>query len=176
MSSTNTNENPLRQGIRLERTAEPCVVVIFGASGDLTKRKLVPALYRLSQERLLPAEFAIIGVARRETSNEDFRKNMRDSVAQFSESKRVDDAVWESFSKGLYYLPSSFDDPEGYKKLSALLEQVDKERNTAGNRVFYLSTSPDSFPVIIDQLGNAGLAKPKDGSFTRVIIEKPFGH
>ena len=175
--TTPTLENPLRTGLRLERTAEPCVVIIFGASGDLTKRKLVPALYRLSQERLLPAEFAIVGVARREVSHDEFRNNMRDAIAQFSEAKKVDDAVWESFSKGLYYLPSSFDDPDGYKRLSSLLEQVDKERNTAGNRVFYLSTSPDSFPVIIKQLGNAGLAKPKsDNSFTRIIIEKPFGH
>jgi glucose-6-phosphate 1-dehydrogenase len=174
--TTPTLENPLRTGLRLEKTAEPCIVVIFGASGDLTKRKLVPALYRLSQERLLPAEFAIVGVARRQTSHEEFRNAMRDAVTQFSEAKKVDDAVWESFSKGLYYLPTSFDDPEGYKKLAALLEQVDSERNTAGNRVFYLSTSPDSFPVIIKQLGNAGLAKSNDNSFTRIIIEKPFGH
>src|SRR5215471_6105653 len=94
-------DNPLRTGLRMEKTAEPCVVVIFGASGDLTKRKLIPALYRLSQERLVPAEFAIIGVARREISHEDFRKTMRDAIAEFSESKKVDDAVWDSFSKGL---------------------------------------------------------------------------
>ena len=151
--TTPTLENPLRTGLRMEKTAEPCVVVIFGASGDLTKRKLVPALYRLSQERLIPAEFAIVGVARREVSHEDFRKNMRDAITQFSESKKVDDAIWDSFCPGLYYLPTSFDDPDGYKRLSELLDQVDKERNTAGNRVFYLSTSPDSFPVIIKQLG-----------------------
>lgn len=174
--TTETLENPLRTGLRMEKTAEPCVVVIFGASGDLTKRKLVPALYRLSQERLVPAEFAIIGVARRDMSHGEFRSAMRDAIAEFSESKKVDDAVWDSFSKGLYYLPSSFDDPDGYRRLAALLEQVDKERNTAGNRVFYLSVAPDSFPVIIQQLGNAGLAKPKGNSWTRIIIEKPFGH
>src|SRR6266850_3121369 len=90
-------ENPLRQGIRLEKTAEPCTVVIFGASGDLTKRKLVPALYRLVQQRLLPAEFAIVGQARTPMTDDEFREKMRASVAQFSEAKSVDAEVWNSF-------------------------------------------------------------------------------
>src|SRR5437763_10020605 len=98
MSSTNTNDNPLRQGIRLEKTAEPCVVVIFGASGDLTKRKLVPPLYRLVQQRLLPAEFGIIGVARSALTHDAFRRKMKDSIVQFSEAKGVDDTVWQSFA------------------------------------------------------------------------------
>src|SRR5947209_15083273 len=104
MSSTNTNDNPLRQGIRLEKTAEPCVVVIFGASGDLTKRKLVPALYRLVQERLLPAEFAIIGLARTEMNSDEFRAAMKEAIVEFSESKSVDEDVWNSFAQGIYYL------------------------------------------------------------------------
>src|SRR5437660_4949608 len=98
-------ENPLRAGIRLERTAEPCIVVIFGASGDLTKRKLVPALYRLVQERLVPAEFAIVGLARTEMGDDAFRDKMKESVAQFSEAKRVDEEIWRSFAQGIYYLP-----------------------------------------------------------------------
>src|SRR5256885_13805653 len=91
-------ENPLREGLRLERTAEPCTVVIFGASGDLTKRKLLPALYRLVQERLLPAEFAIVGLARTEMSHEEFRARMKEAVAQFSEAKHVDEEGWQSFA------------------------------------------------------------------------------
>src|SRR5438105_5077564 len=97
-------ENPLRAGIRLERTAEPCAVVIFGASGDLTKRKLVPALYRLVQERLLPAEFAIVGLARTALSDDEFRDNMKAAVAEFSETHQVDEEVWNSFARGLFYI------------------------------------------------------------------------
>src|ERR1051325_12228991 len=91
MSSTTTNDNPLRQGIRLERTAEPCTVIIFGASGDLTKRKLVPALYRLSQEKLLPAEFAVVGFSRSQMSHDDFRAKMKDAVITFSQTKKRGD-------------------------------------------------------------------------------------
>ena len=101
-------DNPLREGIRLERTARPCAVVIFGASGDLTKRKLVPALYHLAQNRLLPAEVAVVGVARRETSDEEFRKMMSEAVVEFSGGEPLDPAVWESFAKGLYYVSGEF--------------------------------------------------------------------
>ena len=111
MSATVT-DNPLRQGLRLERTAEPCVVVIFGASGDLTKRKLVPALYRLVQERLVPAEFAIVGAARSPMSHDDFRTKMKESVQKFSEAKQVDDEVWDSFAQGLYFLPVDIGPPD----------------------------------------------------------------
>src|SRR5882672_625622 len=104
MQTSTVNDNPLRQGMRLEKTAEPCSVIIFGASGDLTKRKLVPALYRLVQERLVPAEFAIVGQARTEMSNDEFRAKMKEAVAQFSEAKQVDDELWNSFAQGLYYL------------------------------------------------------------------------
>ena len=104
MTVATMTENPLRAGMRIERTAEPCAVVIFGASGDLTKRKLVPALYRLAQQRLIPAEFAIVGTARNEMSDEEFRAKMREAVEQYSEEKAVDDAVWESFARGLFYV------------------------------------------------------------------------
>ncbi len=168
-------DNPLRAGLRMERTAEPCTVVIFGASGDLTKRKLVPALYRLVQERLVPAEFGIVGVARRPLSNEEFRVKMKDAIVQFSEAKRVDDEVWNSFAQGLYYLPVDIGTADDYRKLSELLEQIDRERGTQGNRVFYLSTSPTLYAEAVKQLGESGLAKPKDKGWVRVIIEKPFG-
>lgn len=175
MAATIT-ENPLRAGMRLERTAQPCVVVIFGASGDLTKRKLVPGLYSLAQQKLLPAEFAIVGVARHVMSDEEFRGAMREAVEKYGEEKRVDDAVWESFASGLFYMAGEFSDAEVFKSLRVKLEQLDVERGTAGNRLFYLSTAPSFFGLISKQLGAAGLAKPKDKAWTRVIVEKPFGH
>src|SRR5215813_88835 len=123
MSSTNSNDNPLREGVRLERTAEPCVVIIFGASGDLTKRKLVPALYRLTQQRLLPAEFAIVGQARTPLSDEEFRDRMKNAVLQFSEARQVDDEVWQSFAQGIHYLPSDIGNADDFRKLSELLDR-----------------------------------------------------
>ena len=147
-------ENPLREGIRLERTAAPCVIVIFGASGDLTKRKLIPALYRLVQERLLPAEFAIVGLSRSPMSHDDFRDKMKTAIAQFSENKSVDEEVWNSFARGLYYLSSNIDNADDYKKLGELLEQIDNERGTQGNRVFYLSTAPEHYGEAVKQIGD----------------------
>ena len=176
MQSATILENPLRAGIRLERTAEPCTVVIFGASGDLMKRKLLPALYRLVQERLLPAEFAIVGMARTEMNTEEFRARMREAVEEFSESHQVDEEVWNSFAQGLHYLTSDINNPEDYAKLAELLERVDRERATHGNRLFYLSVAPRFFAETVKQLGSIGLTKPLDGrSWVRVIIEKPFG-
>ena len=168
-------ENPLRAGIRLERTAEPCVIVIFGASGDLTKRKLLPALYRLVQERLLPAEFAIVGLARTEMTSEEFRARMKEAIAEFSEAKSVDEEVWNSFAQGLHYLTADINNPEDYRKLSELLAQVDQERGTQGNRLFYLSVAPKFYGEAVKQLGEHGLARPQDKSWVRVIVEKPFG-
>ena len=168
-------ENPLRQGIRLEQTAEPCIVVIFGASGDLTKRKLVPALYRLVQERLLPAEFAIVGLARTEMSDGEFREKMKEAVEQYSEAKQIEAEVWNSFAQGLHYLAADIGNSDDYKKLADLLDRIDHERSTSGNRLFYLSVAPRFYAAAVDQLGRAGLTKAKDGSWVRVIIEKPFG-
>jgi glucose-6-phosphate 1-dehydrogenase len=176
MESATVLENPLRAGIRLERTAEPCTIVIFGASGDLTKRKLVPALYRLVQERLLPAEVAIVGLARTEMSTDEFRARMKEAVEEFSEARHVDEEVWQSFAAGLYYLTSDINNPDDYTKLVELLERVDRERATHGNRLFYLSVAPRFFAEAVKQLGSVGLTKPKDAhSWVRVIIEKPFG-
>jgi glucose-6-phosphate 1-dehydrogenase len=168
-------ENPLRAGIRVERTAEPCIVVIFGASGDLAKRKLLPALYRLVQERLLPAEFAIIGLARTQMSSEEFRARMKEAVAEFSEAKSVDEEVWNSFAQGLHYLTADINNAEDYEKLAALLKQVDSERGTQGNRLFYLSVAPKFYAEAVKQLGRHGLAKPQGRGWVRVIVEKPFG-
>jgi glucose-6-phosphate 1-dehydrogenase len=170
------NDNPLREGVRLERGADPCTVVIFGASGDLTKRKLIPALYRLTQERLLPAEFAILGFSRSPMSHDEFRDKMKDAIVTYSEAKRVDEAVWQSFAQGIYYISGDINDPDCYKRMNELLDQIDRERGTAGNRVFYLSVAPSLYSEAIEQIGAANLARPKEGSWTRIIIEKPFGH
>src|SRR3989440_1845308 len=167
-------ENPLRAGVRLERTADPCTVIIFGATGDLTKRKLVPALYRLVQERLVPGEFAVVGAARSEMSHDDFRGKMKEAIAQFSEAKRVDDEIWDSFAQGLYYLPVNIDQPADYAKLSDLLDEIDRKRGTQGNRVFYLSTAPALYAEAVKQLGQAGLVN-QDKGWRRVISEEPFG-
>lgn len=174
MEATNVLENPLRAGMRLERTAEPCAVVIFGASGDLAKRKLIPALYRLVQDRLLPAEFAVVGLGRTEMSDEEFRARMKENVAEFSEAGEVDDEVWESFARGLRYLPSNIKNQDDYRRLAELLEEVDRERGTGGNRLFYLSTAPEFYAEAVERLDEAGLTRRRAG-WTRVIIEKPFG-
>src|SRR5215831_5650368 len=111
-----TIDNPLREGVRLERTAEPCIVIIFGASGDLTKRKLVPALYRLTQQRLLPAEFAILGFARTKMSHDEFRNDMKDAIVTYSEAKEVDEKVWDSFAKGIFYVAGDINKPGSYSE------------------------------------------------------------
>jgi glucose-6-phosphate 1-dehydrogenase len=152
------------------------VVVIFGATGDLTKRKLVPGLYSLVQKRLLPAEFAVLGTARQSMSDEEFRSNMREAVTRYGEEKTIDDALWKSFAAGLFYVQGEFTEGETYNRLRGALERIDAERGTEGNRLFYLSTAPSFFGVIAKQLGAAGLARPTGESWTRVIVEKPFGH
>jgi glucose-6-phosphate 1-dehydrogenase len=169
-------DNPLRAGIRLEKTAGPCTVVIFGASGDLTKRKLIPALYRMVQERLLPAELAIVGVARTAMESEEFRTNMKAAIAEFSESKSVDEAVWASFADKLYYLTLDIGTPGDYEKLRDLLNEVDERHGTQGNRLFYLSIAPRFYADSVKNLAGAGLARPtQEGQWVRVIVEKPFG-
>src|SRR5262245_3020608 len=174
--SRSKSENPLREGVRIERTAGPCAVVIFGASGDLTKRKLVPALYRLTQQRLLPAEFAILGFSRSPMSHDEFREKMKDAIVTYSEAKKVDEAVWDSFAKGIFYVAGDVNNADSYRQIAEMLDQIDRDRGTAGNRVFYLSTSPSLYSEAVERLGASGLAKPKEKAWTRIIIEKPFGH
>src|ERR671933_1525750 len=125
---TETLENPLRAGVRLERTAEPCVVTIFGATGDLTKRKLVPALYSLMQQRLLPAEFAILGFSRPEMTDEEFRSRLREAFMEYGDKESFDEAVWESFASGLFYMSGDFADDGAFETLRARLEELDKSR------------------------------------------------
>jgi glucose-6-phosphate 1-dehydrogenase len=168
--------NPLREGLMGERVPQPCSMVIFGASGDLTKRKLVPALYSLARDRLLPSAFNVVGVARRDIGHAAFRQAMRESSGQFARRRPVEDALWQTFSEGLYYSAGTFEDPLTYQRLKQLLDELDEQRGTHGNRVFYLSTPPAEYPTIINLLGQHGLInRERSGPFTRVIIEKPFG-
>ena len=162
--------------MRLERTADPCVVLILGATGDLTRRKLLPALYRLMQQRLVPAEFAILGTARQSMSDEEFRALMQQAVGEFGSEDTLDESVWQSFAKRLFYLEGDFKDAALYQKLKTKLAEVDAEFETNGNRIFYLATAPEYFGLVARQLGEAKLAKPAKGAWTRLIVEKPFGH
>jgi glucose-6-phosphate 1-dehydrogenase len=173
MIDTPTATNPLRAGMRMQRTPEPCAVVIFGATGDLTHRKLVPALYNLQRERLLPPGFSVVGFARRDWSDEFFRNSLLEDARKFSRSG-VNDALWQSFAEGISYVQAPFDDPNGYVALAKRLEELDEQRGTSGNRLFYLATPPESYATIIQQLGAAGLNRSERG-WVRIIIEKPFG-
>ncbi|HET7034866.1 MAG TPA: glucose-6-phosphate dehydrogenase [Thermomicrobiaceae bacterium] len=170
-----TLQNPLREGLDVERVPPPSAMVIFGASGDLTMRKLMPALYNLAVEGLLPPGFGMVGYARRPYTTEEFRQHMREAVDEFSRRRPVDREVWQSFEQGLYYVSGTFENPDGYHRLEAQLEQLDKERGTAGNRVYYLATPPDAYETIVDNLGHGGLVNTHPESFYRLIVEKPFG-
>jgi glucose-6-phosphate 1-dehydrogenase len=156
-----------------ERTPEPTVVVIFGASGDLTKRKLLPALFHLEQAGLLPKQFAVVGVARRPLGD-SFAKDMREGVTQFGGVKEGD-AKLDEFIKKVSYHQMDFDDHAGYVALKKLLEGIDQKQGTNGNRLFYLAVAPEYFADIMDQLGEQHMAQPEKGT-VHCIIEKPFGH
>jgi glucose-6-phosphate 1-dehydrogenase len=171
--STTTLEKPLTQPVRLDHTPDPCVMVIFGASGDLTKRKLLPAVYTLYKERFVPPNFSVVGFARSEMSDDEFRSRMREALEEFVGP--VDSATWAKFAEGLRYISAHPHHSEEYKKLAQVLEQLDRERGTGGNRVYYLAVPPSSFLPIVNNLQSAGLAQSKRG-WARVIIEKPFGH
>ncbi len=161
--------------MRLETTAPPSVTVIFGATGDLTRRKLLPALFRLSQQRLLPTEFAILGSARQTMNDDEFRAFLKQAVTEFGSEDTLDDSAWESFAKRIFYVGGDFSELSTYQGIETRLDQIDNEFQTQGNRIFYLATAPDFFGLIAKQLGEAKLARSKKGSWTRIIVEKPFG-
>lgn len=170
--------NPLREGLDQERVPDASALVIFGASGDLTQRKLIPALYSLAHDGLLPAGQTIIGFARPEYTDDAFRMAMRESCDKFARTKPVDEAVWENFAKGLFYVQGDFSDGEAYGRLQKRLEECDRNRGTGGRRLYYFAVPPNFFPVICEILGKAGMVTDPEhgGPYTRVIIEKPFGH
>ncbi|MEG4287413.1 glucose-6-phosphate dehydrogenase [Microcoleus sp. C2C3] len=165
-------ENPLRVGLRKERVPEPQILVIFGASGDLTQRKLVPAIYQMKRDRRLPPETTVVGVARRPWSHDYFREQMREGIEEFG-GGIGNEEFWQEFAKGLYYCPGDIDNPESYQKLKDFLAELDEERRTRGNHIFYLSVSPNFFPEAIRQLGAAQMLA--DPVKNRLVIEKPFG-
>ncbi len=166
--------NPLREGIANRLAPEPCTLVIFGATGDLTHRKLIPALYNLAAEGALPPAINIIGFARREKTTDEFRAELEASTRKFSRTPLSDD-LWKCFASSIIYHQSSFDDLEGYKNLARVMEEADKQHGTRGNRLYYLAVAPDQFPVILSNLRESGLSTAAEGSWSRVIVEKPFG-
>jgi len=168
--------NPLRPGLRAESAPEPCAVVIFGASGDLAHRKLVPALYNLAVGAHLPAAFGIVGVSKSEFTHDQFAEDMHDAVAKFSRTRPIDEEVWQDFAAGMRYVSGSFDDPQAFATLRAQLEELDRTRATRGNRLYYFATPPSTFPTLLQQLKAANLINPPNApASTRVVIEKPFG-
>ncbi|MCH9704382.1 MAG: glucose-6-phosphate dehydrogenase [Chlamydiae bacterium] len=179
VTTINLGDNPLQEEETISKLADPCILVIFGATGDLTARKLVPALYNLARDGQLPAHFCLVGFARRDKSHGDFRQEMYEAISQFSRVKPIDEKVWDSLKEKIFYHKSNFDDPEGYASLDTFLKSLDQQHGTKGNRVFYLSTQPKFFPDIIERMGEHGLiydVNKEKTKWSRIIIEKPFGH
>jgi glucose-6-phosphate 1-dehydrogenase len=155
---------------------ESCTVVLFGASGDLAKRKVIPAFYDLATHNSMGERYAILGFARTPMDDETFRKHSGEAAKTISEVGPIDAQKWQEFASHLYYTSGDYANPEDYTKLAKRLEQIESENNSPGNRLFYLSTPPEVYPLIVNQLGKAGLARPKSpNNWTRIIIEKPFG-
>jgi glucose-6-phosphate 1-dehydrogenase len=170
-------ENPLAAGERVRAVPPPTAMVVFGGSGDLAHRKIVPALYNLELHRLLPQNFAFVGSSRSEFSDEEYRADMRKAVEEFSRTQPIQHQVWESFASRLHYIPGSSSDPATYGRIGDLLDRFDREHGTDGNRLFYLSLIPKLFPDTIRGIGKAGLGgRGWDRGFSRVVVEKPFGH
>ena len=166
---------PAGNGERVGRPGDPCIMVIFGAAGDLTRRKLIPALYNLAKHDLLSREFAIVGVARNEMATDDFRKKMSDDIKQFATTQTVEADIWEWFERRLYYLTGEFTDKTLFTKLNELLQKLDKDHATHGNYFYYMATAADFFGTIVENLAEVGLMNDEGGHWRRVIVEKPFG-
>jgi glucose-6-phosphate 1-dehydrogenase len=171
-SSTKTAEpNPLVEGLEQRRRPDPCILVIFGASGDLTKRKIVPAIYSLAVRGLLPEPFGLVGAARTEETDEEFRQRMREAVAEFSRDEFRDD-VWDQLARGMRYIATDFAQPGSEASVVDVLNDLDEELGTGGNRVYYLAVPPQAFTEIVEDLGRR---RGTEG-WTRLVVEKPFGH
>src|SRR5213594_3792001 len=166
---------PVAAQTRVGRPGDPCVMVIFGAAGDLTRRKLVPALYNLARNQLLSREFAVLGIAHSSMSEEEFRKKVVEDVRQYTGNDGDPDLI-EWFIRHMYYVTGEFEDKNIYPQLKSHLAKIDKEHSTHGNYFFYLATAPNFFGPIVEQLSAAGLMEEDGQHWRRVIIEKPFGH
>nr|WP_206028050.1 glucose-6-phosphate dehydrogenase [Rhodococcus kroppenstedtii] len=158
----------------MPRIAGPCSLVIFGVTGDLARKKLMPAVYDLANRGLLPPGFALVGFARRDWSDQDFGTIVHDAVREHSRTPFRED-VWERLSEGIRFVEGTFDDAAAFERLKSTLATLDVERGTGGNHAFYLSIPPGAFPTVCEQLSASGLATGDDGSWRRVVIEKPFG-
>ncbi|WP_199253342.1 glucose-6-phosphate dehydrogenase [Mycolicibacterium mengxianglii] len=169
--------NPLRdrRDKRMPRIAGPCSVVIFGVTGDLARKKLMPAIYDLANRGLLPPTFALVGFARRDWADEDFAEVVYDAVKTHARTPFRQE-VWDRLAEGFRFVQGTFDDDEAFVRLSETLHKLDEERGTGGNHAFYLSIPPNAFPAVCEQLSKSGLADNPDGRWSRVVIEKPFGH
>jgi len=170
-------QNPLRDPAdkRLPRIAGPCSLVLFGVTGDLAHNKIMPALYDLANRGLLPPSFSLVGFARRDWTHGEFAKIVRESVRAHARTP-FHNEVWRNLAEGFRFVSGSFEDADAFDMLRQTLQDLDKERGTSGNHVFYLSIPPASFTTVTQQLDRSGLSRGTDGSWQRVVIEKPFGH
>ncbi len=173
----NTYANPLRdpQDRRLPRIAGPCVLVIFGVTGDLSRKKLMPAVYDLANRGMLPPGFGLVGFARREWADQDFAQVVHDAVKENARTEFREE-VWEQLLEGIRFVPGTFDSDDSFRKLKDTISELDNARGTGGNHAFYLSIPPSSFETVISQLKRHGLTDRSEGNWNRVVIEKPFGH
>ena len=165
--------NPFQDPVRFQRRVRPCALVIFGANGDLTKRKLIPALYRLAYERRLPTGFAIVGTSRTPLTHDAYRDQMKEAVQRFSEDTPLDENIWRDFASGLFYEAGDLQDPACYAAIAARLDEIEATRQTGGNVLFYLSTQPSHYGPAIRGLAASGLHRGK--GWRRIVVEKPFG-
>jgi glucose-6-phosphate 1-dehydrogenase len=171
-----TVENPLRAGLMLERVPEPCVIVVFGATGDLTARKILPAIYNLRRAGLLPPETTVVGFSRRQLSDDEYRNMAREALDSHSRVP-VEQALWDDFAQGIFYQPGQFGERSNYRDLAERLEQIDAARGTRGNRLFYLATPPSAYTEIVRNLGRVKLDREGERvGWARIVVEKPFGH
>ncbi len=166
--------NPLVAGLQEYRTADPALMVIFGATGDLAHRKLLPSIYNLARQGMIPPGFAVVGAARDEMPEEQFRDMAAEAIRQYSRTQPVDKDVLAELSRALFYQRLQFDDPKAWKALKRRLDELSQQRQTSGNVVFYCATPPLAYPVIIEQLEAVGLNHDPHG-YRRIIVEKPFG-
>ncbi|MER5390193.1 glucose-6-phosphate dehydrogenase [Saccharopolyspora sp. NPDC002686] len=170
-------QNPLRdpRDKRLPRIAGPCGLTIFGVTGDLSRKKLMPAIYDLANRGLLPPGFALTGFARRDWADQDFGQVVYDAVKEHARTP-FHQSVWDRLAEGIRFVPGSFDDDEAFDRLADTVKHLDAERGTGGNHAFYLSVPPSAFPTVLKQLSRSGLTDHTDDAWRRVVIEKPFGH
>ncbi|WP_201737205.1 glucose-6-phosphate dehydrogenase [Bifidobacterium aemilianum] len=177
MSETTTWANPLRdpRDLRLPRIAGPCSLVIFGVTGDLAQKKLLPAVYDLANRGLLPPSFGLIGFARRDWAADHFVDVVKEAIQAHCRTP-FRESTWNNLLKGIRFVQGTFDDPAAFERLSQTVQELDRDRGTRGNHAFYMSVPPSAFPVVAKQLAASGLSRSSEGAWRRVIIEKPFGH